>query len=49
MGEELTKFLYPRVTEDNKISEIEQNTEFGTFTDGFLDFSESNPFGDPND
>ena len=31
---------------DNKISENEQNTDFTTFSD-FLDFSENNPFGDP--
>ena len=30
----------------NKISENEQNTDFDTFTD-FLDFTENNPFGDP--
>lgn len=36
------------VAEDNKISENEQNTDFGTFGDDFLDFSESNPFGDPS-
>ena len=41
--------LISSVDEENKISEIEQNTDFETFTDGFLDFSESNPFGDPND
>ena len=35
------------VVEDNKISEIEQNNDFGSIADGFLDFSESNPFGDP--
>lgn len=36
------------VTELNKLSENEQNTDFGTFGDDFLDFSESNPFGDPS-
>jgi hypothetical protein len=35
------------VAEENKISENEQNTDFSTFTDGFLDFTENNPFGDP--
>lgn len=37
------------VTEDNKISENEKNELFDTTeTDmGFLDFTESNPFGDP--
>jgi hypothetical protein len=34
------------VAEDNQLSETEQNTYFDTLTD-FLDFSESNPFGDP--
>ena len=36
------------MTELNKISADEQNTDFGTFGDDFLDFSESNPFGDPS-
>ena len=36
------------VTEDNKISNSEQNEEFQTDATGFLDFSESNPFGDPS-
>ena len=36
------------VTEDNKISNNEQNEEFQTDATGFLDFSESNPFGDPS-
>ena len=36
------------VSELNKLSENEQNTDFGTFGDEFLDFSESNPFGDPS-
>jgi hypothetical protein len=36
------------VTELNKISENEQNTDFGSFGDDFLDFTESNPFGDPS-
>tara|TARA_Y100000992_G_C21264493_1_gene493174 strand:- start:946 stop:1830 length:885 start_codon:yes stop_codon:yes gene_type:complete len=34
------------VTEDNKISNNEQNDDFSTLTD-FLDFTENNPFGDP--
>lgn len=37
------------VTEDNQISENEQNSDFSTISDGFLDFTESNPFGDPED
>ena len=32
---------------DNKISENEQNAFFSEYIDDFLDFSESNPFGDP--
>lgn len=35
------------VTEDNQISENEQNDAFDTIGDSFLDFTESNPFGDP--
>lgn len=37
------------VNEENKISENEQNTDFGSIGGGFLDFTESNPFGDPED
>ena len=37
------------VAEDMKQSNNEQNTEFDTFGADFLDFSEDNPFGDPND
>ena len=33
--------------EDNKISQNEQNDFFGTVGGGFLDFTEDNPFGDP--
>lgn len=35
------------VVEDNQISQNEQNTFFDTEANSFLDFSESNPFGDP--
>jgi hypothetical protein len=35
------------VEEINKISNSEQNTDFSNFSDDFLDFSEDNPFGDP--
>lgn len=35
------------VTEVNKVSETEQNDIFSDFSDDFLDFSENNPFGDP--
>lgn len=37
------------VNEDNKISDNEQNDAFETTADGFLDFTETNPFGDPNE
>lgn len=36
-------------SEVNQISQDEQNDDFESISDGFLDFSESNPFGDPND
>ena len=35
------------LTEDNQISQNEQNTDFSTIGSDFLDFTESNPFGDP--
>jgi len=35
------------LADDNKISNNEQNKEFSDFSDGFLDFTENNPFGDP--
>ena len=35
------------IVQENKISANEQNTDFGTIGGGFLDFSENNPFGDP--
>jgi len=36
------------VSEDNKMSENEQNDDFGTIADDFLDFTEDNPFGEPS-
>ena len=39
--------LISSVTQDNLISQTEQNTTFSTISDDFLDFSENNPFGDP--
>ena len=39
--------LVGSVAEDNQISQNEQNTDFSTISDDFLDFSEDNPFGDP--
>ena len=35
------------IVQENKISANEQNTDFGTIGGGFLDFSENNPFGAP--
>lgn len=40
-------FSISAVTEENKISQNEQNDDFSAFSDGFLDFTENNPFGDP--
>jgi len=42
-------FIITAVAEENKISENEQNTFFSDYVDDFLDFTESNPFGDPED
>jgi len=42
-----SSFSITAVAEDNKISQNEQNTFFSDYVDDFLDFSESNPFGDP--
>ena len=36
------------IVEDNQISSNEQNTEFDNIGLDFLDFTETNPFGDPN-
>ena len=36
------------ITEDNQISSNEQNNEFDNIGLDFLDFTETNPFGDPN-
>jgi len=35
------------LADDNKISNNEQNDNFSTVSDDFLDFTENNPFGDP--
>ena len=37
------------VSEVNQISENEQNDDFESAADEFLDFTETNPFGDPNE
>ena len=41
--------LVSSTNEDNQISSNEQNDDFETIADGFLDFTETNPFGDPNE
>ncbi len=43
-----SSYTVTAVTEDNKISNNEQNNEFQTDATGFLDFTENNPFGDPS-
>tara|TARA_B100000131_G_scaffold291803_1_gene305665 strand:- start:2491 stop:3396 length:906 start_codon:yes stop_codon:yes gene_type:complete len=35
------------MNDDNQISQNEQNKDFSTISSDFLDFSEDNPFGDP--
>lgn len=37
------------VTEENVISENEQNDTFESFADNIIDFTETNPFGDPDE
>ena len=34
------------VVEDNQLSQNEQNTDFSTGSTDFIDFTETNPFGD---
>lgn len=36
------------ITEANQLSANEQNDDFSTISDDFLDFTETNPFGDPS-
>lgn len=48
-GTGITGLLVDSVGEDNKITATEQNQTFSTESDDFLDFSEDNPFGDPED
>jgi len=43
-----TTYTITTIAEDNKISNNEQNDDFQTTFTDFLDFSESNPFGDPS-
>lgn len=40
-------FTVTALAQDNQISENEQNDAFSTFSTNFLDFTEDNPFGDP--
>ena len=40
-------FTVIALAQDNQISENEQNDVFSTFSTDFLDFTEDNPFGDP--
>ena len=42
-----SNFPITAINEENKLSSNEQNDDFETFAGDFLDFSESNPFGDP--
>jgi len=37
------------ISEENSISENEQNGEFETLADNIIDFTETNPFGDPDE
>lgn len=43
----VTGLRVSNVIEQNNISNNEQNDDFSNFSDDFLDFSEDNPFGDP--
>ena len=47
LGGTLATATVSAVAEDNQISQNEQNTDFSTIGADFLDFSENNPFGDP--
>jgi len=42
-----SSFNVSAVTENNNISNNEQNSDFSTESSDFLDFTETNPFGDP--
>ena len=43
-----SNYTVSAITENNKISENEQNDDFQTDAASFLDFTETNPFGDPS-
>lgn len=48
IGDSASNFVsVASVSEDNKISQNEQNDDFSTISGDFLDFTEDNPFGDP--
>ena len=48
VGDSASNFVsIASVEEVNKISENEQNLDFSTISGDFLDFTEDNPFGDP--
>lgn len=48
VGDSASNFVsIASVEEVNKISENEQNIDFSTISGDFLDFTEDNPFGDP--
>ena len=44
-----SKSFVTATNEDNQLAENEQNDDFESVADGFLDFTETNPFGDPNE
>ena len=48
-GAGLTGLQVESIKELNNISKNEQNQDFSDESDDFLDFSETNPFGDPED
>ena len=47
IGIDNTSWSVTAVSEDNQLSANEQNDFFSTASDDFLDFTENNPFGDP--
>jgi len=43
-----SSFTITAVTEQNNVAQNEQNDDFSDFGDDFLDFTETNPFGEPS-
>ena len=43
-----SSFTITSVTEQNNVAQNEQNDDFSDFGDDFLDFTETNPFGEPS-